>query len=68
MCPRGPPKDFGIKLTASQGDFDIENKRSTRLCEAIDLDDAATLHMLDRKIDQLKTKMIDDISRRIEQV
>ena len=68
VCPRGPPKDFRIKPTASQGDFDIEKKRWTRVGEAIDLDDAATLRMLDRKIDHLKTKIIDDINRRIEQV
>ena len=51
VCPRAPPKVFGIKLTASQEDFNIENKRLTRVGDAIDLDDAATLRMLDRKID-----------------
>ena len=68
MCPRGPLKDFRIKLTASQGDFDIGNERLTRVGGAIDSNDAATLRMLDRKIDQLNSKIIDDINRRIEQV
>ena len=34
VCPQGPSQNIGIKLTSQQGDFNIENKRLTRIGEA----------------------------------
>ena len=62
-CPRKPQEYF--KLTS--GDLDFDNKRLTRVGAAIDMDDAATLRLLETKIEHLKVEIIDDINRRIQQ-
>ena len=51
----------GLFKLITQGDFDINMKHIRRVRDGIELNDAVTLSMLDKKIQELKKNIIEQV-------